>query len=215
MDVRKEMQEAKAAPDVLPAPETGSATGGGGTGLALVVGFFALAGLFLAIAAIVVAFNRPKESVAAAATNGEVDGTIQLTEFSIKGDLTLPPGQVMLTVQNNGSQVHNFEVVGLGKTADIQPGQSAMLHLGQVVAGDYPVRCNISGHVDAGMKDTLKVEAGAAAPGTASAAGTDGTTATTMSWTQMDQMMLDSLKAFPAATEGKGNQAMTPIIAAD
>ena len=78
---------------MLPTPESGSASGGGGTGLALVVGFFALAGLFLAVAAIVVAFNRPKESVATASTNSEVDGTIQLTEFAIKGDLTLPPAR--------------------------------------------------------------------------------------------------------------------------
>src|SRR5262245_51548233 len=81
-----------------------------GVGLALLVGFFALVGLFLAVAALVVAFNRPKEAAAGSSSSATVDGAIRLSEFSIDGDLTLPPGHVQLTISNTGSQIHNLEV---------------------------------------------------------------------------------------------------------
>ena len=73
-----------------------------GVGLALLVGFFALVGLFLAVAAIVVAFNRPKDAAAGGSAPSTVDGAIRLNEFAIEGDLTLPPGHVQLTISNTG-----------------------------------------------------------------------------------------------------------------
>jgi uncharacterized cupredoxin-like copper-binding protein len=225
VDVRNDLQDELAGPQAA-AGRSASPPGGAsanGTGLSLVVAFFALAGLFLGVAAIVVAFNRPKEgTVATSSANGTVEGAIALSEFSIGGDLTLPPGHVQLSITNNGSQAHDFEVVGVAKSGTIQPGQTAALHLGQLPAGEYQLRCNVPGHADAGMKNVLTIDRDAPAPaagsasGDASAAsGTAGTTATTMDWAHMDQMMLDSLKAFPATTAGKGNQLMTPQVTPD
>src|SRR4051794_21583807 len=172
-----------------------------GVGLALLVGFVALVGLFLAVAAIVVAFNRPKEA-AAGNSAATVDGAIRLSEFAIEGDLTLPPGHVQLTISNTGSQVHNLEVLGVGKTTDIQPGQSTSLHLGQLAAGKYQLRCNIVGHADSGMTGVLKIDESAAVPAAAGASAAGATHE--MSWAEMDKLMLDSIAKFPAATEGHG-----------
>jgi FtsP/CotA-like multicopper oxidase with cupredoxin domain len=183
-----------------------------GVGLALLVGFVALVGLFLAVAAIVVAFNRPKEA-AAGNSAATVDGAIRLSEFAIEGDLTLPPGHVQLTISNTGSQVHNLEVLGVGKTTDIQPGQSTSLHLGQLAAGKYQLRCNIVGHADSGMTGVLTIDESAAVP---AAEGESAAGAThEMSWAEMDKLMLESIAKFPAATEGHGNQPLAPTVAAD
>lgn len=175
-----------------------------GVGLALVVGLFALVALFLGIAAIVVAFNRPKG--AAESSSSEVNGAISLSEFAIKGDLTLAPGRVKLTITNNGSQVHNLSLKGGAQTPNLQPGQVATLDLGKLAAGNYELSCLIPGHADSGMKATLKIAEGAPAPGSA-AAGTHE-----LDYAQMDKDMLATIKKFPAATKGKGNTLLQPKL---
>jgi uncharacterized cupredoxin-like copper-binding protein len=185
-----------------------------GVGLSLLVGLFALLGLFLAIAAIVVAFNRPKGATTAASSS-EVTGSVELSEFAIKGDLTLPPGNVTLKVTNTGSMVHTLQVDGGAKTPNIQPGQTVDLKLGDLAEGHHDLICDIPGHAAAGMKAMLMIDKSTASPGAGAAAGAGGTTETTMNWAKMDQDMIDSMKAFPAATDGRGNQVLAPTIGPD
>lgn len=181
------------------------------SGGALLVGLIALVGLFLAVAAIVVAFNRPKG--ATATTAAAVTGRVELSEFAIKGDLTLPPGDITLSITNTGSQVHNLQVLRVGASGDIQPGQVSTLRLGKLQPGHYDIICTIPGHAEAGMKSMLMVDKAAPAPGVASGIG--GAAGTTMDYAKMDEDMVNSIKRFPAATQGKGNQLLTPVVEAD
>ena len=144
------------------------------------------------------------------AAGAGVDGTgaeIDLTEFSISGDLAVPEGAVTLRVTNMGSIAHNLTLLDGPGTPDLNAGESAILNLGDTVAGQYQLICAIPGHESSGMTATLTV---------GDAAGTDphaGHTAT--DYAAMDMAMTESILAFPSPTEGTGNQLMEPVILAD
>jgi len=130
--------------------------------LSAVVAFLLVA---VGIVAVATKDDRASSSVVAGApTTVEVT----LTEFKVVlNPPTVPAGLVTLHVTNSGTQIHNVSIAQLNKkTADLAPGASASLELGDVTAGSYEVICAIAGHAAAGMKTTLTV--GAA---TASAAG--------------------------------------------
>jgi uncharacterized cupredoxin-like copper-binding protein len=131
---------------------------------------------------------------------------IELAEFSISGDLAVPEGPVTLRVANAGTIAHNLSLVGGPSTSDLNPGESATLNLGDMAAGQYQLICHVPGHESAGMTATLTVgEATATAP--AGHVHTD--------YAAMDMAMTESILAFPAATEGSGNQPMEPVILDD
>ena len=174
------------------------------TGVALIVGLVALLGLFLGVAALVVALGRPEDVVATSggAAGGTVNGSVALNEFEIAGDLTLPPGEVSLTITNGGAQVHNIEMRIGPKTSNLDPGQSATLDLGQLLVGNYELICTIPGHADSGMTATLTIDEDAPAPDAASAASTDhaaaGHEGDEMDYAAMDKAMEESIAKFPA-----------------
>jgi uncharacterized cupredoxin-like copper-binding protein len=144
------------------------------------------------------------------AAGADADSTvaeIQLSEFSISGDLAVPEGAVALHVTNAGTIPHNLTLVGGPSTPDLNAGESATLNLGDMVAGQYQVICAVPGHESSGMTAMLTV---------GDVAMTDPHAGRTAAeYTAMDMAMTESILAFPASTEGIGNQPLEPVILAD
>jgi plastocyanin len=161
-----------------------------------------------AIMAAVIAI-RGGGTATAAPADEQPTGHLSLMEFSIDGDLEFARGPLLLHVSNDGSQVHNLTVEGGKATPDLTAGDSVTLEVGNLSEGSYVVFCSIPGHRDAGMEATLVVTSGATAEGHESHQGTDA------DWAELDRVMTESMLAFPAATEGKGNQLLEPTVLAD
>ncbi|MDP3984865.1 MAG: multicopper oxidase domain-containing protein [Acidimicrobiia bacterium] len=133
---------------------------------------------------------------------------VELSEFAITGDLTVPVGEMAVRVTNAGSVPHNFTVEGGPATSELNPGEATTLNLGELAAGSYRLFCSVPGHQAAGMEATLTV-----GDGTAQAEGHN--VGDTVDYAAMDAAMTESILAFPATTEGKGNQVIEPAILAD
>lgn len=133
---------------------------------------------------------------------------VELTEFAVRGDLTMGPGPTRLEVHNRGAVQHDLVVQGGPATPILGPGESASLDLGNMAPGAYTVFCSIPGHREAGMEATLLVEEGTAGP---PLAGHDDHP----DWAALDQAMHQTILAFPAETEGMGNQPLDPVILPD
>lgn len=181
---------------------------GDGTWLAsitLVLITIAVLGLILFVAIMLL---RPDGD--AAETSEPTVAQVQLSEFAIEGDLTVPAGAVRFEVVNEGGIEHNFAIRGLDVvSADLASGESDTLALDSVAAGDYEVYCAIPGHESSGMLGTLTVTAGdAGAP--ADGGGHGGHGGENTDWAALDQAMMDSILAFPAETEGRGNPILEP-----
>lgn len=146
----------------------------------------------------------------AAASEGEPIpvATLELSEFSIGGELTIPPGDINLNIVNTGSAAHDFYIRDSIGTPEIQPGQSAMLELRDLQPGTFEVYCSVAGHEPAGMVATITVSEDA----TLAAEGGHGEE---HDWEAMDKAMVDSILAFPATTEGIGNTELVPTVLAD
>ncbi len=167
-------------------------------------------GLLVAVLAAIAMLRGPSAGAAAAEGGGEdVNGHIELSEFAIAGDLSLPAGNISLDVENVGGTNHNLVLANGPRTADIASGETTELTLGELGPGTYTLFCDIAGHRESGMETTLTVgEAGATAVA-AEGHGDDP------DWEALDQAMIDSILEFPAETEGIGNQPLEPTILAD
>lgn len=137
---------------------------------------------------------------------------LTLTEFSIEGDLAVPPGPVRLEIHNQGAVTHNLVVEGGPRTPELSPGESAELDLGTLAEGSYRIFCDIAGHREAGMEAVLTVAEGAQPSGSAHGTHTHGGEP---DWEALDQAMIDSILAFPAQTAGRGNQPLQPTVLPD
>jgi len=82
---------------------------------------------------------------------------VALDDFSIEGDLEAPAGAVKLSVVNVGAIPHNVGLRGGPIGADLDPGESAELDLGELTPGSYELYCDIADHVEQGMVATLVV----------------------------------------------------------
>jgi FtsP/CotA-like multicopper oxidase with cupredoxin domain len=89
---------------------------------------------------------------------------------------------------------------------DIPGGESASLPAGELSAGTYTIFCAIPGHREAGMEAQFLV-----GEATGEAPADHGE----MTPEEADLTMLESMLAFPAATEGKGNQPLEPTEVRD
>ena len=134
-----------------------------------------------------------------------------LSEFAIEGTLTADPGPVQIEVTNGGSQIHNLTLVGGESTPDLDSGESATLDLGDLAAGTYTVFCSIAGHQEAGMEAELVVGGDTTAHDDHEA-GTEGEE---VDYAALDMAMTESIMAFPAETEGRGNQPLEPEVLDD
>ncbi len=180
---------------------------------AIVLGLVAIG-----IVAVVVDEPAATETTATASTTLSVE----LSEFAITGNLTAPAGQVVIDVTNSGSVEHNIALVDPSiEGGDLAAGASEQLDLGVLAPGTYELICTIPGHAGSGMTAELTITDGAGAatePATdagdaADAAATDdsamaGMDHSEMTAEEMDQMMVDSMLAYPAETEGVGNQLL-------
>ena len=143
--------------------------------------------------------------------------TIQadLTEFAISLSAASIDVGGSIEVTNSGSQTHNLGVEGTDLiTPDIEPGETATLDLSSLEAGDYTLYCDIAGHADSGMTTPLLI--GAPGEGETAAAGhEDHAALTPEQGAALDQQMMESILAWPADTEGRGNQPLEPEVLAD
>jgi manganese oxidase len=150
---------------------------------------------------------------------------VTLTDFAITPDqIQAPAGQeITFTVSNEGQTPHTFGVVtpdGQKETPEIAVGGTGTLAVPALDPGDYKILCTIPGHEDLGMVGTLTVAEGAAAgaptgsTGSSSSGGAQHSTMSDGSMTaeEMLQGHAEGVKAFPAKTEGQGNQPLRPTI---
>ena len=163
----------------------------------------------IAIAAVIVRgpSTEAAEGDHAAAEAGEAARAhISLSEWAIGGDLELKPGATVFELHNDGTVAHNFSIVGVGTSEDVNSGASAEFDVSDLRAGTYEVVCAIAGHKEAGMRATLTVAENASGPtGESHGHGGEDT-----DWAALDQAMMDSILSFPAATEGLGNAVLEP-----
>jgi uncharacterized cupredoxin-like copper-binding protein len=216
--------EADGTPSPAPAPEPPTPTPPPGDKTLGAVAFgIVLAVLALIFATVAVIFGGGDEPSDTAGTTGAGSTSVELSEFALTpAALTVPAGG-SLEVTNVGSVAHNLAVTGTDLvTSDLAAGASETLDLSSLEPGEYEVLCSIPGHADAGMTGTLTITAGdaaglasSAASGTAASGGTHaGHPMTEDDYQQMSQAMNDTITAFPAETEGSGNQLLEPAIRA-
>jgi uncharacterized cupredoxin-like copper-binding protein len=195
--------------DLVPTPPDGGGrtdwlVGAGLLGLTL----FAVVAL---IVAIVVARDGGNAKVSAAAPAAAVS----LSEFAISPEMISATTSGGLDITNAGNVAHDLAVQGTDvASATIEPGQSGHLDLSSLEPGTYTLYCQISGHVDAGMKAMLHLSGGSGGAATASADGVPAA-ADAMTAEEMDAAMKASIGAFPAATKGLGAQVLDPTVLAD
>lgn len=135
---------------------------------------------------------------------------VELTEFAINGHLTVTPGST-LEIANRGAVAHDFVIDGGPSTALINPGETATLRLGNLAPGTYNVICSVSGHETAGMHTTLTVTEDPEA----AASHDDHAHGGEIDYAELDRAMTESMLAFPAETEGIGNQLLEPNVLPD
>ena len=176
--------------------------------------------IVIALSAIVVAIVVLIGAVAVAAIVADDGGAtggagpssteieVSLSEFAIDGNFTVPAGDVVLDVVNDGTMEHNVILRGTDlRTPNLAPGGVAALDLGSLAPGTYELYCDVAGHEAAGMVVDLVVTEGSGGAAPAAGAGDDGGHEE-FDAAAMDQQMIDSMLAFPAETEGSGNQPL-------
>ena len=78
--------------------------------------------------------------------------------------LQAPAGDLVLRVTNRDPElVHDLVVHGKG-TRRLAPGESQTVEIPEVVAGEYPMWCDVPGHAAAGQTGTLVVSPGLEPP---------------------------------------------------
>ena len=182
--------------------------------LGLVLGLAAIiAAGFVALIAVVMTVGGGGDGAAGTTSGDAASTTLELSarEFGFYGDLVAPAGNVNLRLTNDGSQDHNIGVRELGLLSDnVGSGGTVELALGNLAPGTYEIYCNIAGHADSGMVNTLTITGTAEEAAAAGAAAGDHGDHEEMDYAAMDQAMMESIMAFPAETEGLGNPMLEP-----
>jgi FtsP/CotA-like multicopper oxidase with cupredoxin domain len=173
----------------------------------------AIMGAAVAVLAAVVALRGDTVTAAGAGAGSGEPQVVEytLSEFTIEGPIEIGAGPTRFQVGNEGSMAHNLTLEGGPSTPDLNAGDTATLDLGALDPGSYVIFCSVPGHRESGMEATLTVVEGAAGPdaGDATDAGDE------VDWAELDRMMTESILAFPAETEGLGNQVLEPTILDD
>jgi manganese oxidase len=189
----------------------------------LVVGVLAAMALVLAAGALIVAARGGGSGGGLAVTDGALASAVpaeldvELSEFAIEpASLDVAEGGT-LRIRNAGAAEHDLEVVGTGvATPSLFGGEASELPLAGVAPGTYELRCTIPGHDAAGMVGELTVVGAdggttlVAADGEEPGEHADHAAEGDEDWAALDQAMHDSILAFPAETDGRGNQPLEP-----
>ena len=156
--------------------------------------------------------------------SSEVTVEVALSEFGISPeDITVPADTpIVFEISNTGTVPHDFVIEGVAASPLVAGGESATLRVDGIAAGQYRTLCEEAGHEAAGMVASLTAtadgapgEAGDAADGTpveaedAAHGGHAGMTAEEMA------AAMEDLRGFPAETEGRGNQPLSPTMDGD
>mgnify|MGYP006274515153 CR=1 FL=1 len=173
---------------------------------------------FALVAAITAACGSDGEGGAGGASAGPTTVAVTLTEFRIEPSIVHAPAgsDLRFEVTNAGTADHTFGVMapsGLIVTDTISSGTSATFDVPALDEGTYELLCSIAGHADAGMKGSLMISADGA---TVASGGDTSGGGMSMSSGMTVQQMLDGhaagVQAFPATTQGTGNQILDPVI---
>lgn len=171
----------------------------------------AIMGAAVAVLAAIVAFRGESAGAAVDEPTTQVIG-LSLSEFAIDGDLEVGAGPTRFDVSNDGSVAHNLTLDGGPSTPDLSAGESVELDVGDLSPGTYVIFCSIAGHREAGMEATMTVLEGGVA---ATASGHGEQEGDEVDWAELDRVMEESMLAFPAETEGRGNQLLEPTVLPD
>ena len=170
----------------------------------------ALFAVLTAVLAAVAAFrggDTPASAAESPSDSGAVTANIELSEWAITGDLEVPAGDLTITLSNTGSMAHNLVFENGPRSPDVNAGETVTVEVGNLEPGSYTIFCDIPGHQAAGMEARLVVSGEV---GEAEAGGEDTGGHGDMTPEQMDMVMIESMLAFPAETEGKGNEILEP-----
>ncbi|HSK22761.1 MAG TPA: multicopper oxidase domain-containing protein [Egicoccus sp.] len=190
---------------------------------AIAVAVVALIALVLSAGALITASRgggTAAVAVPAASSDAPAEVAVELSEFAITpGDIEIAAGG-SLQISNVGAAQHDFAVVDTDlATPMLNAGESATLDVSSLAPGTYEVLCQVAGHASGGMVGTLTIlgEGEAAAPAEAATGGHGAHSASNpdIDWNGLDQVMTESIMAFPAETEGVGNQPLEPTILED
>ncbi|MDY7105484.1 MAG: multicopper oxidase domain-containing protein [Actinomycetota bacterium] len=199
--------------DATVAPEgagNGGASPGGVDIGAILVAIVAMLALVFGVVAL---FMARDDGDGTATVSGSAVTEVELTEFAFSPDPIAVPQGGIVSVANGGSQVHNFAIEQQPevRTADLQTGDQQNLDVSALAEGTYTVICTIAGHREAGMETTINV----GATSIAAEAGHDPAMMTAEEAEELDRLMTETMLAFPAETEGVGNQMLEPVIEED
>ena len=167
------------------------------------IGILAVIGLMMSILALGKALAGPDTGGAEVTTTMAMEETaVTLTEFSIAPpELAVSPDGT-LTVTNTGTVDHDLTIADTGfTTGTLLPGATGRLDLSGLAPGSYRIFCSVVGHEAAGMTGTIQIGEGGMDHG-----GTE------VDWEAMQENMRASVAAFPAETEGVGNQLFAPTM---
>ena len=200
-------------PEAAPPPGSGSDPSGSSllSQVLFAGGVLAIVALIAGMIALgfVAVVNDDDGGSAEAVVSSDLD--ISLTEFAIEGELSAPAGDVTLNIVNAGAIEHNLAVRDLGiQSSNLMSRGVDTLELGALEEGTYELYCSIAGHEASGMVADLVIAPSDSFEPADIGGDHEGFTAE-----QVDQMMIDSMLAFPAETEGIGNQILEPEILAD
>ena len=182
-----------------------------------------LAGFGLAALAVIIVSVGDDDTVAATSPGEQAATThvrVELSEFAIAVADEIPVG-AMLEVVNVGTAEHDLVISGTDlATPVLAPDQNAMLDLSGLEPGTYQLICAVPGHEASGMTTQITISESAEAPAQDVAVGGGGHTdhgpdMSPEEAARLDQLMLDSIEAFPADTGGFGNQPLEPVSVDD
>jgi plastocyanin len=177
------------------------------TTLPLIFGTVAV--IALAVVMSIAALIAADDDDAAAGASSSVH--VSLTEFAITPSSVTVPAGGTLHVTNDGTAAHNVSVDDTGlKAPDLASGETAELDLSSLEPGTYEILCEISGHAGAGMTGTLTITEGGGPAAAPTGDGGDQASHGDMDYEQMTADMLETMAAFPAETEGTGNELLEP-----
>jgi FtsP/CotA-like multicopper oxidase with cupredoxin domain len=190
-------------PDNLPEPSPSDLGAPKGDLSTLPLVFGTLAVLCLAVVLTIAALVATDDGTSASTGSGAPTEThVSLKEFSISPETVSLAVGAKLEVDNDGTVVHNLAVTDTDlKTPDLAAGDTAELDLSSLDPGTYEIMCLIPGHAQQGMVASLELGGGGAGGGGGSGEA---------DYAKMTQDMLDTFAAFPADTEGVGNQPLEP-----
>jgi plastocyanin len=91
-------------------------------------------------------------------TSSGADYEVFASEFAFAPPFLIvnKAGTYTVSLRNDGTVAHNLTIKGVGKTPDVEPGETATTEL-TLKKGNYEYFCSIADHAEQGMDGTLNV----------------------------------------------------------